>query len=559
MSKTKTFAFFLLLFLRFSAIGQSAVNYPKPVGFVNDFAGILSNEVKNTLENKLKDYKEKTSIELVIVTVSSLEGETVEEYTIGLAQTWGVGKKKKDNGIVVLVASNERKVRVETGYGIEPNITDAQASQIIRNDIIPLFKENKMSEGIVAGVDSIIKTLGLMPFATRAEERRLAEEKKKKESEIAKQKIKGYFKTIGIVALFLTPLTIIFLLVKKYREEKNHLKTLHVNNADLIKVCQALIEKIEKSLPLAEIRLTNLKEKIPEEQKLFLGDLREKAIKNLPVLKKDLTTVTTVHLKHGWKKADLVSIGIGNVLNGLEEASKFYEAIENKVTELNEAEKKSQKLLAEIPKLLTSLGKELNHPDASKEVKDSLEKARTEFDKAKNLVRDIKSSWLTIFAGLSAVEIFLFVAKEKGTLDRREAERARKEGPELLTKIPSLISKAEKAVDNSDVSKSAKNLVQDAKNQLEKARNSAKQDPVNWLLVFPILLFAAGLAERANKKAKEDIEEAEEEKRRKRQREKNSHSSYSTGISIGGNNRGGSSFGGFGGGSFGGGGASGSW
>jgi len=90
----------------------------------------------------------------------------VEEYSLGLAQSWGVGDKKKDNGIVLLIAPNERKMRIEVGYGMEPDLTDGQCGRIIRDVIIPYFKEsvnlpmeaknNKLTEGIIAGVNTIL-------------------------------------------------------------------------------------------------------------------------------------------------------------------------------------------------------------------------------------------------------------------------------------------------------------------------------------------------------------------------------------------------------------------
>src|SRR3989344_5423668 len=146
-----------LLFFR-AAYGQ--VNYPSPIGHVNDFANLLNPQDKQELERKLRDYRDKTSIEVAVVTVPSLEGLTVEEYTLNLATKWGVGDKEKDNGIVMLVAPNERKMRIEVGYGMEPDLTDAQAGRIIQGTIVPYFKNNQMAEGVVIGVNTILAGLG---------------------------------------------------------------------------------------------------------------------------------------------------------------------------------------------------------------------------------------------------------------------------------------------------------------------------------------------------------------------------------------------------------------
>jgi len=136
-----------------------AQEIPKPVGHVNDFAGIIPKEMTERLETKLRAYKTETSNEVSVVTVKSLSGMSVEDYTVRLAKAWGVGNRKKDNGVVFLIAPKERRCRIEVGYGLEPKLTDIQAKRIIESVVIPKFKEGKMPEGIEAGTESIISTL----------------------------------------------------------------------------------------------------------------------------------------------------------------------------------------------------------------------------------------------------------------------------------------------------------------------------------------------------------------------------------------------------------------
>lgn len=553
MSKLRKITFPSLLILLFTSFGWSAKNYPKPVGFVNDFAGILSAETKNSLESKLRDYKEKTSIEVAVVTVPSLEEETIEEYTIGLAQSWGVGDKEKDNGIVFLIAPNDRQMRIEAGYGLEADLTDAQADSIIRNKIKPLFKEGKMNEGIVAGVDNIISTLKETPFEARAEERRLAEEKRIRELEIADRKIKNFFATVGKILLLVVPLFIFYLLARSYRAKKKRLESLHVNNFDLIRTCQTLVKKIDENLLPAKRQLETIKSRIPEEQFSSLQNLLNAAEINLPSRTKDLATVMSDHLKWGWKKSDMVSMGIENMLKALEEDGQFSKAIEDKIIEAGKAETISQQFLTELPRLIESVERELQHPDVSKEAKKSLDEAKTDFEKAKTLVRNPRNSWLIIFPSLFAARTLVSEAEKRGNLDKIQAKRARKEGPELLVKMPNLLLEAERATNDSDVSVETKKLVQDAKAQFKKVKTSTNQTPVDWPVVFPALLAVAAFFEKAKKEAEEEIKAA------KKEREEKNSFSYSSGISISGSGSGGGGFGGFSGGSFGGGGASGSW
>ncbi len=122
-----------------------------PEGRVSDFAGILSEKTKTQLNVLLVHIEKSTSAEIAVVTVSSLEGMSVEEYAVTLFKNWGIGKKGKDNGVLFLVAPNERKVRIEVGYGLEPVITDGQAGSIIREIVLPAFKKGDYDQGILQG------------------------------------------------------------------------------------------------------------------------------------------------------------------------------------------------------------------------------------------------------------------------------------------------------------------------------------------------------------------------------------------------------------------------
>lgn len=128
----------------------------KPTGFVNDFAGVLSAEQRTTLEQALQENQKTTGNELTVVTVKSLGGDTVEDYSVELFKEWGIGKEGADNGALLLIALDDRAMRIEVGYGLEPTLTDAISSRIIRNSITPQFKEGKYYEGIAAGVEQMI-------------------------------------------------------------------------------------------------------------------------------------------------------------------------------------------------------------------------------------------------------------------------------------------------------------------------------------------------------------------------------------------------------------------
>lgn len=135
------------------------ITFPSLTGRVVDEAGLLDAAKRTEIEAKLTALEEKTTDQLVVVTVHSLQGRTIEEYGYRLGRAWAIGQKDKNNGVLLIVAPNERKVRVEVGYGLEGALPDAISNLIIQNVILPRFKANDYPGGITSGVDEIIKVL----------------------------------------------------------------------------------------------------------------------------------------------------------------------------------------------------------------------------------------------------------------------------------------------------------------------------------------------------------------------------------------------------------------
>ncbi len=150
--------FFLLLLVVFSP-ALAAVHFPVLTGRVVDEAHILSPSDINNIEQSLAQHENKTSNQLVVVTVSSLQGVEIEEYAYQLGRNWGIGQKGKNNGVLLIVAPNDRKVRIEVGYGLEGTLTDAISSQIIQTIILPKFRSKDFVGGIKDGVVGIISVL----------------------------------------------------------------------------------------------------------------------------------------------------------------------------------------------------------------------------------------------------------------------------------------------------------------------------------------------------------------------------------------------------------------
>jgi uncharacterized protein len=136
-----------------------AVTFPPLTGRVTDEANILSASARDALSSKLGELEAKSGIQLVVATVNSLQGEEIEPYANALFRTWKPGEKEKNNGVLLLVAPNEHRVRIEVGYGLEGTLTDALSKIIIANAIAPRFKAGDFDGGVARGVDDIITVL----------------------------------------------------------------------------------------------------------------------------------------------------------------------------------------------------------------------------------------------------------------------------------------------------------------------------------------------------------------------------------------------------------------
>jgi uncharacterized protein len=152
-------ATFAVVALLCAGLTVFAANFPALSGRIVDQANIIPAETRATIEPKLVDLEAKSGIQLVVATVTSLEGQEIEPYANQLFRTWKLGEKAKNNGVLLLVAPNEHKVRIEVGYGLEGTLTDALSKIIITNAIAPRFKTGDFGGGVSRGVDDIITVL----------------------------------------------------------------------------------------------------------------------------------------------------------------------------------------------------------------------------------------------------------------------------------------------------------------------------------------------------------------------------------------------------------------
>lgn len=154
------------------AADASMPPFPELTGPVMDQAGIIPADVRADLEQKLRAYDESSGNQLVVVTVPTLDGYPIEYWGYQLGRHWGIGQKGSNTGALLIVDVGEHKLRIEAGYGLEGTLTDALSDDIIRNTIVPKFRQNDYGGGIRDGVDAILKVLGGQADEVRHQQRK---------------------------------------------------------------------------------------------------------------------------------------------------------------------------------------------------------------------------------------------------------------------------------------------------------------------------------------------------------------------------------------------------
>ncbi len=155
----KFYIILLLLFINFFAFAEGIIPIPTLNGRVNDLTSTLSQSEISNLENKIKSFEDTSGNQIVILIIPITGDETIEQFSIRLAESWKIGQEGIDNGVILIIAKNDRTIRIEVGYGLESIITDANAITIIDNYIVPNFKNGYFYQGIDFGINEIINLI----------------------------------------------------------------------------------------------------------------------------------------------------------------------------------------------------------------------------------------------------------------------------------------------------------------------------------------------------------------------------------------------------------------
>lgn len=152
----KKAALYIAVFLAvFTQAAVAKVAIPRPTGYVNDYANVIDSVTLSQLENLLAKIEQATTAQIAVAVMTTIEPDAVEDYAVRMFSEWGIGRKDKDNGILILIAMQERKIRIEVGYGLEGAVPDAFAGSVIQDVIAPHFRDDDYSGGVAAGVEAV--------------------------------------------------------------------------------------------------------------------------------------------------------------------------------------------------------------------------------------------------------------------------------------------------------------------------------------------------------------------------------------------------------------------
>ena len=198
------FSFSLIALLLFGAAAAQDVSFPNYTGYVNDFANVIDIQTRQKIESVCTELEKTTGAELAVVTVKTVSPLDSKTYSVKLFEKWGIGKKAvpagrqgKDNGILFLLAVEDRRVEIEVGYGLEGIVNDAQAGQILDENVIPFLKKNQSPEAMLAGATALANRI----------EKGYTEEKTGKKEEQGKGSLLPYVLIIIVLILFISLFT----------------------------------------------------------------------------------------------------------------------------------------------------------------------------------------------------------------------------------------------------------------------------------------------------------------------------------------------------------------
>lgn len=352
----------------------SGQEYPKATGYVNDYASLLSHDEGSLLNQELDAFERKTSVEIAVVIVSSLNGESIESYTKGLATAWGVGKRGKNNGVVFLIAPKEHKMRIETASGARETLTDARADEIRDEKVLPRFKAGNMQAGIIDGTHAIMRVFD-PGFATATESVPAPQPSRSKEETDEQAAIVKY-----IVAGVVLVAGLLFFIVSLIRRRQ---------------AARYVLEKRERLLD----RFVDLEETLRDAD--VKEDTRAKAanlIREFSPIKELTPSTKRVDWFKTRKLIDSADRSLRDITSTMREEVLF----------ARQARRDGPQLMEKLPRMIRDAERKLARGDQNPNAERYLEEARLQFAKAQRQLAALEmADWLIVYTMLHSAESYL--------------------------------------------------------------------------------------------------------------------------------------------------------
>lgn len=410
-----------------------AQNYPEFVGYVNDYAHILSAPQASSLNQELRDFDNRTTIELALVTVNSIGNENPQDYAVNIANHWGVGKRDKNNGIVFLVAMESHDIWIEVGPGLSDQFSDSQVQQIVDNVVIPQFKAGRPDLGVINGVHSImshfegVSTSNTSPVPSSP-----------KNQDIGNPNIFKY----SVLWLVLIISSILSALgISRWRQAKKNRSKIN----ELRKLLDELLDREAAAL-----------EALKELKANYVPSIWKSAEETFNLVDHEKLELELLSAERAANRelisANTAQSQISELESSLEKAQKNIDAPISKLAEAKRAQQESAAILAGLDGAFLQAEKETAGGQISMATRMNLETARHNYQELLSISKQPSNAidWTLLFERLVKLHDAVEQVSKDAVRDRAIAEKIQGQDPdELLAKMKKNLDDAEKELDKS--------------------------------------------------------------------------------------------------------------
>ena len=468
-----------------------AVDYPQNKGRVSDFANVLRTDQKAVLNQKILQLDSMTTVELVVVTVSTLQGLAVEDYAKGLGMAWGVGKKGKDNGIVFLVCPSERKMRIAVADGLRPVLTDNWCANLINNDILPKFKEREMALGIMSGVYQIDRFLREQANLTNTAAQQGPSAQPNSADAVHNEQASTGF---GLLATILTVIigsaiiaVMIWSIARQKRQQKEN---------------QLTVKAIKDTLWAFKTQHGNARTTLAEMVKKYPSELWQDAKEAFDKLDPDKIQGRFNRLETDCRIAAYYSSGrlhdeVERFGKDLDNYCNVVKGVERREREINAAKSGSKLLFDTLPPLLATTELVINEGEVSLKARPTLDGMRRLYEELFFLSGQDSTivDWLSLHRRLKELEKDLQELKRNAIADAARIAAAKKAGPRLKQEIPDRLDEMEKKAHGSS---KKKKKIDEARRQYNAAISRHHDGGMNMTNMYFALMAVDALCNEAH-------------------------------------------------------------